>query len=68
MPPILAVNAAVNNEDHLNFWLDDRAFTSSFLKPKVKVEMRSAEGELHHGSAESVTYDLRVCILTQSEN
>ncbi|KAF9521074.1 hypothetical protein BS47DRAFT_1404191 [Hydnum rufescens UP504] len=59
MPPILAVNAAVNNEDHLNFWLDNKASTGSFLKSKVRVEMRSAEGELYHGSAESVTYDLR---------
>lgn len=55
MPPLLAVNAAVNNEDHFRFWMDNRFLSSSVVLP-----MRDAEGVLDPNSAEVVTYDLRV--------
>ena len=58
MPPLLAVNATVNNDDHLKFWLGTRR--TNFLSPQVRIDMRSPEGELKAGSAEAVMYDLRV--------
>lgn len=58
MPPLLAVNAAVNNEDHFRFWLDNHS--SRFLSSSVPLAMRDAEGVLDPNSAEVVTYDLRV--------
>ena len=58
MPPLLAVNAAVNNEDHFRFWLDNHS--SRFLSSRLALAMRDAEGVLDPNSEEVVTYDLRV--------
>ena len=55
LPPILAVNASVYNEENLRYWMDTRS--GRFLAPIV--EMR---GEVEGvDDAESVTYELRVC-------
>lgn len=58
MPPLLAVNAAVNNDEHFKFWIDHHS--SRFLQPSVTLPMRDADGALDAISDESVTYDLRV--------
>lgn len=59
MPPLLAVNAAVNTEDQHKFWLNSG--TSKFLKSEVTLPMRDADGVIDPNSAENVTYALRVC-------
>ena len=54
LPPILAVNASVYNDDNLKYWMDMR--TGRFLTPTVEVR-----GEVEGvDDAESVTYELRV--------
>lgn len=35
LPPILAVNTAVYNDDNLDFWLDSKGNT--FLKPRIQI-------------------------------
>lgn len=56
LPPILAVNASVYNDDNLKYWMDTR--TGRFLSPTVEVR-----GEIEGiDDAESVTYELRVCV------
>lgn len=58
LPPILAVNASVYNEDNLRYWMDTR--TGRFLTPTVEVR-----GEVEgFDDTESVTYELRVRICT----
>ncbi|KAF8305548.1 PAB-dependent poly-A-specific ribonuclease subunit PAN2 [Clavulina sp. PMI_390] len=57
MPPVLAVNAAVANEEHFRCWIDGHS--SRFLQPSVTLSMRDPDGGLELGSDESVTYDLR---------
>lgn len=54
LPPILAVNASVYNDENLRYWLDTR--TGRFLAPTVEVR-----GEVEGvDDAESVIYELRV--------
>ncbi|KAN0075425.1 Ubiquitin carboxyl-terminal hydrolase domain containing protein [Tylopilus felleus] len=65
LPPILAVNASVYNDDNLKYWMDTR--TGRFLSPTVEVR-----GEIEGiDDAESVTYELRaiVCqIMTKAKH
>ena len=51
LPPVLAVNASVYNEDNLKIWLDSRQ--SRFLSPTVEVS-GDVEG------VDGVEYELRV--------
>lgn len=60
LPPLLAVNAAVNTEDQHKFWLNNGS--SKFLKSEVILPMRDADGVIDPNSAENVTYALRVRI------
>lgn len=59
LPPVLAVNASVYNEDNMKLWLDNRQ--SRFLSPSVEVR-----GEVDGvDEAMGVVYELRVsCFLT----
>ena len=60
LPPILAVNASVYNEDNLRYWIDTR--TERFLTSTVEVR-----GEVEGvDDAQSVTYELRVSICNHS--
>jgi PAB-dependent poly(A)-specific ribonuclease subunit 2 len=60
LPLILAVNASVYNEDNLRYWIDTR--TERFLTSTVEVR-----GEVEGvDDAESVIYELRVCICNHS--
>jgi hypothetical protein len=56
LPPILAVNASVYNEDTLKLWQDGRKHR--FLQPVVQIRC----GE---GAEDVVEYELRVCMLIQ---
>jgi PAB-dependent poly(A)-specific ribonuclease subunit 2 len=56
LPPILAVNANVYNEETLEQWLDSRK--QIFLAPTVELYGQLYEGE----EPTSVTYNLRVRI------
>lgn len=56
LPPILAVNANVYNEETLEHWLDSRK--QIFLAPTVELYGQPYEGE----ELTSVTYNLRVRI------
>lgn len=56
LPPILAVNANVYNEETLEHWLDSRK--QVFLAPTVELYGQPYEGE----ELTSVTYNLRVRI------
>jgi hypothetical protein len=58
LPPILAVNANVYNEETLDHWLDSRK--QIFLVPTVELYGQLYEGE----EPTSVTYNLRVRIST----
>ncbi|KAG6379196.1 ubiquitin carboxyl-terminal hydrolase-domain-containing protein [Boletus reticuloceps] len=61
LPPILAVNASVYNDDNLKYWMDTR--TGRFLSPTVEVR-----GEVEGvDDAESVTYELRVVPEAESQ-
>lgn len=53
LPPILAVNACVNNDENLKMWIDGRK--SRFLSPSVVVK-----GHAEGGGDEAVTYEIRV--------
>ncbi|KAG8217260.1 PAB-dependent poly(A)-specific ribonuclease subunit PAN2 [Butyriboletus roseoflavus] len=56
LPPILAVNASVYNDDNLRYWLDTR--TGRFVTPTVEVR-----GEVEGvDDPESVTYELRAIV------
>lgn len=55
LPPILAINASVYNEENLRFWLDDRHGT--FLKSSVEVRGQ-VDGV---DDRDAVMYELRVC-------
>lgn len=58
LPPVLAINAAVYNEDNLKYWLDGN---STFLKPMIEVR-----GEVDGiDDPDSVIYELRVSFLNQ---
>ncbi|KAH9857626.1 ubiquitin carboxyl-terminal hydrolase-domain-containing protein [Lenzites betulinus] len=57
LPPVLAVNAAVHNEDTQKFWLDQRRQT--FLKPTV--ELRGQVDGMD--DPESVVYELRAMVV-----
>ncbi|KAH0830330.1 ubiquitin carboxyl-terminal hydrolase-domain-containing protein [Lanmaoa asiatica] len=65
LPPILAVNASVYNDDNLRYWMDTRS--GRFLTPTVEVR-----GEVEGlDDTESVTYELRaiVCqIMTKAKH
>ncbi|KAF9228724.1 hypothetical protein BS17DRAFT_724469 [Gyrodon lividus] len=65
LPPILAVNANVYNEDNLKYWLDTRS--GRFLSPRVEVR-----GEVEGvDDVESAVYELRaiVCqIMTKAKH
>lgn len=62
MPPLLAINANVNNEENYKFWVDSRGDT--FLQPSIEIR-----GEIEGvDDAESVVYELRVCFLFLSES
>ncbi|KAI9568994.1 PAB-dependent poly-A-specific ribonuclease subunit PAN2 [Boletus coccyginus] len=56
LPPILAINASVYNDDNLRYWMDTR--TGRFLTPTVEVrgEVKGVE------DVESVTYELRAIV------
>jgi hypothetical protein len=54
LPPLLAINARVYNEENLGFWLDSR--NQTFLKPKVHVQ-GLIEGT---DDAETTVYEIRV--------
>jgi Ubiquitin carboxyl-terminal hydrolase len=55
LPPILAINTCVGNEEHLKYWLDNR--TQTFLTPKIQIQ-----GQLDGmDDPEIATYELRVC-------
>lgn len=54
LPPILAVNANVYNEEHLEHWLDSRR--QRFLTPFVELRGQVSDSE----EPISVTYNLRV--------
>lgn len=54
LPPILAVNAAVYNQEDLSFWQDARR--STFLQPEIKLHGRIGEVD----DPTSATYELRV--------
>ena len=63
LPPLLAVNACVYSDDHLQYWLDGRS--GRFLSPRVSV--RPATGTSQPGGImegvddpEAVVYELRV--------
>ncbi|EIW60790.1 poly(A)-specific ribonuclease [Trametes versicolor FP-101664 SS1] len=57
LPPVLAVNAAVHNEDTHKFWRDQRRQT--FLKPRVELR-----GQLENmDDPESVVYELRAMVV-----
>lgn len=55
LPPILALNAAVFNEENLKFWIDGKRQT--FLSGKV--EMRGQVDGVD--DTETVEYELKVC-------
>jgi PAB-dependent poly(A)-specific ribonuclease subunit 2 len=57
LPPVLAVNANVYNEETLEHWLDTRKHI--FLAPTVELFGQFYEGE----EPTSVSYNLRVCTL-----
>lgn len=57
LPPVLAVNANVYNEETLEHWLDTRK--QIFLAPTVELRGQLYEGE----DPTSVTYDLRAIIV-----
>lgn len=60
LPPILAINASVYNEDNIKFWLDTRQGT--FLQPQIELQ-----GEIEGtDDPESATYEIRaiVCQIT----
>ncbi len=57
LPPVLAVNANVYNEENLEYWLDSRK--QLFLSPTVELYGHSYEGE----EPTSVTYSIRVSTL-----
>lgn len=60
LPPILAVNACVYNEENLAFWLDARAQT--FMKPRIQLH-----GQIDGiDDPEASNYELRVSITTVS--
>ena len=54
LPPILAVNACVYNEENLAVWLDPR---NAFLQPRIQLRGQ-VEGMDDPVAAE---YDIRVC-------
>jgi PAB-dependent poly(A)-specific ribonuclease subunit 2 len=63
LPPLLAVNACVYSEDHLQFWLDGR--NGRFLAPRVGVRPgteTSQPGGIVEGvdDPDAVVYELRV--------
>jgi Ubiquitin carboxyl-terminal hydrolase len=63
LPPLLAVNACVYSEDHLQYWLDGR--NGHFLSPRVSVRPgteTSQPGGVVEGvdDPEAVEYELRV--------
>lgn len=53
LPPILAVNAGVYNEDNMEVWLDSRG--STFLQPYVEISGQAGEEE----DPVSVRYEIR---------
>ncbi|KAI0350212.1 hypothetical protein OH77DRAFT_1431210 [Trametes cingulata] len=57
LPPVLALNAAVHNEDTHKFWRDQRRET--FLKPRVELRGH-IEGM---DDPETVTYELRAMVV-----
>ncbi|KAG9318200.1 ubiquitin carboxyl-terminal hydrolase-domain-containing protein [Chiua virens] len=65
LPPVLAVNASVYNDDNIRYWMDTRA--GRFLGPTVELR-----GEVEGvDDPESVTYELRaiVCqIMTKTKH
>lgn len=64
MPPILAINAGVNTDEHFKFWQDPASSSArGFLTSSVTLPMRSEESAGVQGReapSEPVVYDLRV--------
>lgn len=54
LPPFLAVNASVYNDENLEFWLDSR--NKTFLRPKVQLHGQT-EGDTDPAG---VWYELKV--------
>ncbi|EGN96198.1 hypothetical protein SERLA73DRAFT_170610 [Serpula lacrymans var. lacrymans S7.3] len=57
LPPILAVNASVYNEENLKFWLDNR--NQTFLKPQIEMQGQ-VEGV---DDPDVVIYELRALVV-----
>ena len=57
LPPILAINASVHNDESLKFWLDTR--NQTFLSPDIQIQGQ-IEGV---DDPETAAYELRVCRL-----
>ncbi|KAF8590468.1 hypothetical protein K439DRAFT_1329688 [Ramaria rubella] len=70
LPPILAVNACVYSEDHLQFWLDGR--NGRFLSPRVGIRLEtetSQPGGIVEGvdDPDAVLYELRSVVVAVKE-
>ncbi|KAL0947460.1 hypothetical protein HGRIS_013567 [Hohenbuehelia grisea] len=57
LPPVLAINACVNNEENLRLWLDTRSGT--FLKPQIELHGQIDGGE----DPEPAIYTLRALVV-----
>ena len=57
LPPILALNANVHNEENLEYWLDNRKMT--FLKPRVQLRGQTEVID----DFQSAIYEFRASIL-----
>ncbi|KDQ12374.1 hypothetical protein BOTBODRAFT_134946 [Botryobasidium botryosum FD-172 SS1] len=58
LPPLLAVNASVNNDEQLKYWIDGKQGT--FLSPQVDIR---SYGEAESEDLDVATYELRAFIV-----